>query len=409
MSWQDIKESKEARDEALASAKHILDQAREANQELTDEQVTEVQALQDKAEKLTSRITILEADAKQQAGDAAKNTIAIDKDCKRYSFVRALHRLATNKPLDGIEAELNQEMARMAGKDPKGMFVPNFAFMPQNAVITTSTGSGAIGEDIDSNYAEHLKAKSILGMLGARIITGLTADRTTPVITAGVTAAWGENATNQSEPTIGSVTLQPKRVSAWGDISKVLLAQTSGSVEDMVRDDFVRGLAAAVEGVALEGGGSDEPSGIIDTVSATESDVALDYASVVALWSAVATNNADIGSLGWATSPSLAADLMTTEKATNTAAFIMRDDTKQIMGLPTGVTTNVPTAVDSSSDAALIFGNFNDLVVGFFGPGADVTVDPFSQASTGKVRVTVEYFADVVLRRSGSFAYSTFA
>lgn len=412
MSWKDIKGSKEDRQQAIASAREILETAKSEDRDLTGEEVEQVEQLQASADALARRIAVLEADAAIDAQAAAPVDEVPERDRRRYSMLRALSGLADHrdiKSIGGIEAEMHQELMQSHGKTPKGLLVPEWAFMPRAATLTTSTASGPVGEEIDPDFAGHLKAKSILGMLGARILTGLSADRTTPVVSAGVTASWGETDDNQSEPTIGSVTLSPNRVSAYGDISKVLLAQTSNTVEDMVRDDFVRGLAAAVEGAALIGGGSDEPEGIIDTISATTADGELSWSEVVAIWSAVATQNADIGDLGWACSPTLAADMMTTVRADSTdSRMIMNDTNRSIMGYPVGITSNVTTGIEGSDDNALIYGNWNDLVVGFFGAAPDVTVDPYSQSYAGKVRVTVEYFADVILRREDSFAYSTF-
>jgi hypothetical protein len=49
-----------------------------------------------------------------------------------------------------------------------------------------------------------------------------------------------------------------------------------------------------------------------------------------------------------------------------------------------------------------VFGNFNDLLVGMFG-GLDITVDPFSQSSTGTVRIVALQSVDVAVRHAVSF------
>jgi HK97 family phage major capsid protein len=192
-------------------------------------------------------------------------------------------------------------------------------------------------------------------------------------------------------------------------VTKSLLRQTSGAVEELVRSDFQSALASAIENVAIEGGGTGEPEGIIDTIDALEEDVDLDWAGVLAMWAEVAGSNADQGSLAFLTNPSLAADMMATAKVDGWTAspFIMNETTRQVMGYPSGITSNVPTGVAGSDDRALIFGNMNDLVIGMFG-AAEIGVDPYTLMHSGQTRIVVEYFVDVALRREYSFTYSTF-
>ena len=52
----------------------------------------------------------------------------------------------------------------------------------------------------------------------------------------------------------------------------------------------------------------------------------------------------------------------------------------------------------------MIFGNFEDLIIGQFG-ALDVTVDPYTQAGAGEIVVTLNSYFDVGVRHSGSFAY----
>jgi hypothetical protein len=51
----------------------------------------------------------------------------------------------------------------------------------------------------------------------------------------------------------------------------------------------------------------------------------------------------------------------------------------------------------------MIFGNFNDLVIGEWG-GLDVLFDPYTGSSTGSMRVTAFMDLDVAVRHAESFA-----
>ncbi len=50
----------------------------------------------------------------------------------------------------------------------------------------------------------------------------------------------------------------------------------------------------------------------------------------------------------------------------------------------------------------VIFGNFADLVIGQWG-GIDLTVDPYTQAANGKVRLVINAYFDAKPRRAEAF------
>jgi hypothetical protein len=85
--------------------------------------------------------------------------------------------------------------------------------------------------------------------------------------------------------------------------------------------------------------------------------------------------------------------LKTTEKASNTAQFIAVND--EINGYQTVVSPQL-TANN------YVFGNFNDLLVGFFN-GLDIIVDPYTSSSSGTVRIVALQSVDVAVRHAVSF------
>ena len=64
------------------------------------------------------------------------------------------------------------------------------------------------------------------------------------------------------------------------------------------------------------------------------------------------------------------------------------------------------TKGSGSSLSAMIFGNFNDLLIGEFGP-IDVIIDPYTNADTGNVSVIAHMAVDVAVRHAESFAICT--
>jgi hypothetical protein len=53
----------------------------------------------------------------------------------------------------------------------------------------------------------------------------------------------------------------------------------------------------------------------------------------------------------------------------------------------------------------LYFGNFSDLLIGMYG-GLDLTVDPFTNSTSGTVRIVALQTVDVAVRHAVSFAFN---
>ena len=79
-------------------------------------------------------------------------------------------------------------------------------------------------------------------------------------------AAWIASeggAATESEMTIGNVSLSPKTLGAFTDVTRQLLIQSSLDVENLIRDDLTKAMATAIDKAGLEGtGASGEPTGI---------------------------------------------------------------------------------------------------------------------------------------------------
>ena len=131
------------------------------------------------------------------------------------------------------------------------------------------------------------------------------------------------------------------------------------------------------------------------------------WASIVNLVREVAIDNAAQGSLAFVTNPKVAAKLRSVAKVSGTDSKMILDDKSELFGYKVIATSLVPsnlTKGSGSSLSAMIFGNFNDLVVGQWGLGLDVLFDPYTGSSTGAMRVTVFLDVDVAVRHAESFA-----
>jgi HK97 family phage major capsid protein len=228
-----------------------------------------------------------------------------------------------------------------------------------------------------------------------------------------VPAHKAENATaDEISPTDAQVLLSPRRLPAFVDLSKMLLRQTTMSVETWTRNYLAAQMASEMENVGIEGGGSEEPTGILGTVGigavvAGDPDgAAPTWADVINLKREVAKDNALMGRLGYLGNPDVTAKLQTTDRTSSTSIFIMGEDPGRLAGYPYADTTNVPndlTKGNGTALSALIFGNWADLYVGQWG-GLDILVNPYTKAKEGLVEIVAEMYYDLEVARPVSFA-----
>ena len=198
--------------------------------------------------------------------------------------------------------------------------------------------------------------------------------------------------------TIGSVTMSPKTLGAFTDVTRQLMIQSSLDVENLIRNDLAGSMAIAIDNAALEGSGSSgNPTGItnttgINTVSLS-SAAAPTFAEMVSMESAVAVDNALLGGLVYIVHPTNAGTLKTTAKDSGSGQFVYQGG--EINGYPVVVSAQL-TANN------YVFGNMQDLLVGMFG-GLDIVVDPYSNSTSGTVRVVALQSLDVNVRHAVSF------
>ena len=86
--------------------------------------------------------------------------------------------------------------------------------------------------------------------------------------------------------------------------------------------------------------------------------------------------------------------LKTTQKDAGSGQFVATGDG---MNGYRAIVSNQVTAGD------LFFGNFSDLLIGMYG-GLDLTVDPYTNSTSGSVRLVALQTVDVAVRHAVSFA-----
>lgn len=351
-----------------------------------------------------------------------------EKEKRNYSFVRMMNALAnpTNasaREAAAFEFECSTEAQKRSGQLGKpGITIPFDVLNRGHAKRDLTAGGSTTGSKLvetdllAEDFITLLRNRMVINQLGVQTLTGLQGNIAIPRQTGAGTTYWvaENNAPTEADQTIDQVSLSPKTVAAWTDISRRLLLQSSLDVESMVQSDLATILALAIQAAAIKGGGSNQPTGILATsgigsvADSSGNGSVVSWADVVALETAIASANADVGTLAYLTNAKVRGKAKVTAKIGSTyPIFLWADGDTPLNGYRAAVTNAVPsngtvgTASGVCSD--LIFGNFADLLIGMWG-GLDLMVDPYSKSTTGAVRVVVMQDCDVAVRHPESFA-----
>lgn len=352
----------------------------------------------------------------QEQISAAADIGLTRQEIRQFSFVRALHALANPNDRAARESakfefECSDAAAQRRGQSANGVLVPADVMRAGLGTGTralntgvSSEGGALVGTNVlGTSFIDLLRARTVVLTMGARMLNDLQGNIAIPRMTSGATAYWvGEGADiTKSQAAFDQVVLSPKRVGAFTDYSKMLLLQSSLDVEAMVRDDLAKCIGLEITRTALHGSGSaNQPKGVaaLTGVNSQENAGTIPtWAEVVGMETAVASDEADVGALGYIINPAMRGGFKTTEKAAGTARFIWEDG-GTVNGYRAGVTTQVMAG-------NAFYANWEDLLIAFWS-GVDLTVDMYTQATNGTVRVIADQAVDIAGRHPGSFCHA---
>jgi HK97 family phage major capsid protein/HK97 family phage prohead protease len=319
---------------------------------------------------------------------------------QRFSLLKAIRNVAENRQLDNVTAAVcNEGMKEMraAGLNTVGqIYIPTME--TRAAVSVASEGVDVVATDL-YDIIEPLRAKNVLVQAGAKFYTGLTNNAQIPVMT-GSNVNWaGETAAaTDGNVLFNNVTLTPKRLTAYVDISKMLLAQDSIGVENAIRQDLINAINSKLENTILGKGAKSAttPAGIFNGKTPTK---VTDFEGLVGLEAKVEEANV-LGGISYIASPSARASFRNMMKGSRgTAQLAYTDGT--LDGTPVYSTSNVEAKT-------FVVGDFSNLAIGSWG-GLDIVVDNYTQAVNGMIRLVVNAYFDAALIRPEAFQFGTFA
>ena len=392
----------EARKEFAKNSKEILDLAAKHNKRDLGNQ-----AIQDQLSVDAFRGQLLDQISNDVPLETPNEIGLTPKETQRFSVVKAIRALAN--PTDrrsqedaAFEFECSNAAAAAEGKTSQGIMLPSDVLRNWTRDMNSSDDSTLIAPDYrGGDFIDVLRNASTVMQAGATVLNGLKGNVTIPKKTAASSAGWIATegaAAAESEMTTGSVTMSSKVVGAFTDATRLLLSQSSLSIENLIRDDLAKGIAQAIDVGGLMGSGSSgQPRGIRNTSGINTSTFAAanpTWAEIVGLESDIAADNALLGNLRYICTPSEYGTMKVTSKDSGSGQFLVSPD-----GRVNGYDVIRSQAVTSGD---FYFGNFADLLIGFFS-GLDLTVDPYSLSTTGSVRIVALQNMDIAVRHPESF------
>jgi HK97 family phage major capsid protein len=189
-------------------------------------------------------------------------------------------------------------------------------------------------------------------------------------------------------------------------------------VESVVRGDIAQAISLAWDLAGIHGSGaSNQPTGIYKATgpNAVAMGGVPTFGKIVDMITECAKDNAILTNLGFVTTPGMAGKMMQTLVA-SAAGSNMIWTGSIIDGLMNGhkaLASNQVSAIMSASDASggsshgLIFGSWDELLIGLFGPGLEIIVDPYAKKKQALIEVTGFQMADIAIRHGAAFCKAT--
>lgn len=330
-------------------------------------------------------------DSKDEVEQNNYNNSNIRKMNKEFRLIKAIRDVANNRSMDDVTkavANAGAEEMRKSGLS----FGGQIQLPLESRTITVASEHDDVVETEFTNILEPLRAKNVLVSAGAKYLTNLVGDVQVPIMSATNVGWAGEVADAASgDSSFSHVTLQPKRITAYIDLSKQFIAQDSIAAEQLIREDLVAAINNKLEATILgdESGTTTQPQGMFDAISATS----------VSAYTDICNKEADIedanvnGNCVYVMSNKAKAALRAMAKSSKSTQLVFENG--EVDGTKALNTSHV-------AGKKYIYGDFSNLAIGQWG-AIDLTVDPYTLARSGQIRLVVNAYFDAKILRPTAF------
>ena len=400
---------KEERSDIISQLENIKDVATTEERDLTSDENSQVDGLLTEIDNLDAKIERaekIETIKRNAAVVSGVTATKSNKEWRNWSLFKAVNEIRNGGGLTGLEAEMHKEAEGEARKGLQGIGIPTF--MSEKRAIDQTNSQ--IQPTSVGAFVESLQASSLYNRVGVTDLGTVAADTVLP-ISGGSTVDWNTEVAAASDggANFGKVTLQPKRLTGFANLSNVILAQNGAAAEAAVMNDLGRSVGAKIDAAMFASTdlGSGAPACIVGTTGTltfTESaagGAAGAAADALEAIQTIANNHGLDGNLAFVNNWKLYSNLKTAAQVTSVQAAYVDD---RLMGYPAYFSSATGSNASTSADG--LFGDFSRVFFATFGP-TNILVDPYTNAATNEVRLVMNNHYDFGVASGASFVKYT--
>jgi HK97 family phage major capsid protein len=340
-----------------------------------------------------------------------------------FDLLGAIRLLAAdpNTQFAGYIGERQQELRHehtkhLPGNDGSpGLFLDGSDLVPllanrADTVLPGSAGGYLVETDLQPDYIELARARSVIGSFGATFVGDLVGAASFGRLSgSSISTNWSQTETtapSEGTQNFSQVTMSPKQVSVNIRESKQLVQQTSAAAQAFVANDLIRAIGQAADVAALSASaGSGAPVGILDIPGiGSTSGTSLANTGVIALQGATAKRLGP--SAGYCASVATAQTLSARLRDSSNVAYYVWEGglyNGEVAGCRAIASDNVPAST-------VIFGNWEYLLVGTWGP-IFLEISPYGLSAgdfqAGLIALRAILLMDIAVRDPLAFAAAT--
>lgn len=363
---------------------------------LTDEEEAKIASLREEISEKEKEIDELEKKAAEDAEEAKKETEkkALEEEKEPKECNRSLKQdkyINVNK-MNKLQYRFNEAVKNRE-------YNREISMNERNIQVTGDSGvhDAVIQEDF-TDILEPLYANSILGKLGVRMRTNCVNDVHVPKQTKGTVGFLGEiEAASASTGGFDYITLRPKRIGSYIDVSEQTLIQDASGVFEALQKDLLKKMNEYIEQKFFDDQAASDvrPAGIFYNQSPTEVS---DYAAICELEADVEDANV-YGNMKYAMNPKAKAGFRQMIKGTNATGMVY--EFGEMDGVPTEVSSAVPAK-------EFVYGNWDNVLFCTWGDKVLKISDSATGLITGEVRVYLGAYVDWAVLRPEAFAFGEY-
>lgn len=263
------------------------------------------------------------------------------------------------------------------------------------AIVKSQNGSSGeaggffIPEEVSSTIIDLAIAKTPIFEMGVTQIKNLRGELSIPKVLSRNTMYWvgEEEASTESNMTFGEINLRPKTAAASTKISRRLLHQSGSVIEQQVRNSIQESFALGINTAMMLGAGSEKVplgitkfTGLTTTTALGTNGLVFDIDKASEMKTNIDVANRLAGNLGYIMRPEVLS-LMLRERVAQfsgqtkgqpidpMAVIMTQAQLEATLGYKVRTTTLLPgnlTKGSSSNCSQVIFGDFSQMVVGFW-------------------------------------------